>query len=48
VLQIRAWKEWEKEAAGKDYEFSNGKSAMSIQNTTNANAHIPLVLSSLN
>ena len=23
-MQIRAWKEWEKEAAGQDYEFSNG------------------------
>jgi hypothetical protein len=25
LFQIRAWKEWEKEAAGQDYEFSNGK-----------------------
>jgi len=23
-MQIRAWKVWEKEAAGQDYEFSNG------------------------
>lgn len=28
--KIRGWKEWEKEAAGQDYEFSNGRCCLQI------------------
>jgi mlo protein len=48
VLQIRAWKEWEKEAAGKDYEFSNGISACPFRLLIKANASIDLSVLSLN
>lgn len=31
AVQIRGWKEWEKEAAGQDYDVSSGKSKISLQ-----------------